>query len=182
MAFHYLVVLAAVAVAALTDILKFKVHNVVTLPLLLLGLAYHGFMGGWPGFVLSLVGAAVGFGLLLVFYLMGGIGAGDVKLLTALGAWLQLPWLVLWVFLAASLAAGIYALGLIAFNHSYRETWLNFRIIWYRLLAIGRALGGEDRMEDQAPLENPRARLIPFAAMIGLGVVTVLTWLAMNNQ
>src|SRR5262249_27029843 len=137
--------------------------------------------GGWLGFGSSLVGAIAGFGLLLVFYLMGGIGAGDVKLLSALGAWLGLP-LIIWVFIAASLAAGAYAIGVIVLQQSYRATWLNFRIIWYRLTAIGRALGGEDRVEDQVPLDNRRARLIPFAAMIALGVVAVVVWQAFKSQ
>ena len=73
------VVVVGALIAAFTDIWKYKVHNVLTLPFLASGLAYHGLTHGWPGLAASLAGALFGFGVLFVFYLMGGMGAGDVK-------------------------------------------------------------------------------------------------------
>src|SRR5207248_19483 len=85
------VVLTASAVAAVTDVWKFKVYNALTLPLVLSGLLYHAVVGGWAGLLGSLLGCLFGFAILFAFFLMGGMGAGDVKLMAAIGAWLGVP-------------------------------------------------------------------------------------------
>jgi hypothetical protein len=65
--------------ASVTDLWKFKVYNVLTLPTLILGVVVSAILGGWSGFGSSLLGAALGFGLLVVFFAVGGVGGGDVK-------------------------------------------------------------------------------------------------------
>src|SRR5262249_17568070 len=95
--------------AAVSDVWMFKVHNVLTVPLLLSGLVYHGVVGGGGALTSSAFGVLFGFGVLFAFYLMGGMGGGDVKLMAALGAWLGMP-LIVYVFLVSALAAGLYAL------------------------------------------------------------------------
>jgi prepilin peptidase CpaA len=169
------VVSAGVIVAGVTDLWKFKVHNLLTLPLLLSGLLYHAWVGGLPGLGASAVGALFGFLILFLFYLMGGIGGGDVKLLAAVGAWLGLP-LTFFVFIVTSLAAGIYAVALLVAYGHWRRTWINVRIAWYRLTAIGRHLGGEDRVEQAVQGAEPRKNCIPFAAMMALGLCGTLIW------
>ncbi|HZT82502.1 MAG TPA: A24 family peptidase [Gemmataceae bacterium] len=176
-----LVVLAGALIAAFTDVWKFKVHNLLTLPLLLAGVIYHTVMGsmsetGWSiGLLNSLLGALFGFGILIVFYIVGGMGAGDVKLMAAIGAWLGWP-LTFYVFIASALAAGVYSVVLILAYGRLRETWLNLKIIWHRLAAVGRHLGGEDRIEAEVNRADRRRRVIPFAAMIAVGVVALLLW------
>jgi prepilin peptidase CpaA len=169
------VVLAAVFVAAVTDVWKFKVHNVVTFPLLIGGLVFHGISEGPLGLGGSLLGATFGFGVLIGIYILGGMGAGDVKLMTAIGAWLGLE-LTFYVFLASSLAAGIYALAMIVINHRIPETWLNVRIACHRLAALGRFLATEQRVEAAVAQPDRRGRIVPFAAMIGFGVVATIVW------
>jgi prepilin peptidase CpaA len=174
------VVIVAALAAAVTDVLRFKVHNVLTLPLLTAGLAYAAATGGWGGFLASLAGALLGFGVLFGFYLMGGMGGGDVKLLAAIGAWLGLE-RTFYVFLVSSLAAGVYALALVLRHHKAAETWTNLQIIWHRLAAIGRHLGAEDRVEAEVNHPERRGRIVPFAAMIALGVIVTLAWLWNNG-
>jgi prepilin peptidase CpaA len=103
------------------------------------------------------------------------MGGGDVKLMAALGAWLGVPF-TFYVFIASSLAAGVYALGLIVGCGRVRETWINLKIIWHRVAAVGRHLGGEDRIEDEVGRDDRRRRLIPFAAMVAVGLVAALLW------
>ena len=105
------VVIVATCCAAVTDIRTFKIYHAVTVPLLLSGIFFRLLLGGWAGLGDSLAGAFFGFASLLVFYILGGMGAGDVKLMAGVGAWLGMP-LTFHVFLAASLAAGVYALAL----------------------------------------------------------------------
>jgi prepilin peptidase CpaA len=171
------VVLVAALIAAVTDVWKFRIHNFITVPLLLSGLAYSYYHGGPTEFVLSLLGALAGFSMLIGFYALGGMGSGDVKMVAAMGAWLQLPW-ILYVVLAGALAAGAYALVLIAFNGRMQETWLNLQIVWHRVSRFGRYLAAEERVEDAVTADERRQRLIPFAAMLVVGIVAllVLAW------
>ena len=85
------VVIIATCCAAVTDIRTFKIHHNVTVPLLLTGIAFRSIVGGWVGLGDSLAGAFFGFSSLLVFYLLGGMGAGDVKLMAGVCAWLGMP-------------------------------------------------------------------------------------------
>jgi prepilin peptidase CpaA len=171
------VVFIAVLAMAVTDLWQFRVHNVLTLPLLLSGLIYQGLMGGAPGLVNGLLGALFGFSALIVFCMMGGIGAGDVKLLAGVGAWLGLP-LTIYVFIASSLAAGIYSMILLLRSRKLRETWVNLQIAWYRLKAVGRYLGSESDVEAAVTQAERRQRLVPFAAMVAVGLVGALLTLA----
>ena len=75
-------------IAAATDICKFKVHNALTLPALCSGVLVSFWHGGLHGLAMSVLGAIVGLSLLLPFFLVRGVGGGDVKLLAAIGAWL----------------------------------------------------------------------------------------------
>lgn len=168
-----IVVLVAVGIATVTDVRTFKIHNVLTLPLLASGLAYHGYVGGTDGLTNSLLGALFGFGALLFLYLAGGMGGGDIKLMAGVGAWLGVP-LTFAVFLAASFAAGIYAVVLILVHGRLRETWVNLQLLGYRIWAVGRQIGGEDRIEAQVKRADRRGRLIPFGAMMGVGLLALL--------
>lgn len=177
-----IVTLTAVLIAAIIDIWKYKVHNLLTFPLFLSGVIYHGVTAGSSGVADSLLSALFGVGVLILFYAMGGVGGGDVKLLAAIGAWLKLP-LTIWVFLASSLAAGVYAIILILYSGRTKETWTNLRIIGYRLLAVGRHLGAEDEIETELGRDDRRVRLIPYAAMIAVGMVSLLGfWYVVKGQ
>ena len=169
------VVLIASIVAALTDILKFKVYNVLTLPLLVSGLLYHGVVGGPPQLLGSVLGLVLGGGVLMIFYLMGGMGAGDVKFMAAIGAWLGLV-LTFYVFLASAIAAGIYALVLIFAYGSLRETFVNLQIICQRVTILCRHLGSDERIETEVQRIDRHRRIIPFAAMMAVGIVFVLVY------
>jgi prepilin peptidase CpaA len=173
------VVFVAVLAMAVTDLWRFRVHNLVTLPLLVGGLIYQSLTAGTPGFVNGLLGALFGFSALILFCVVGGIGAGDVKLLAGVGAWLGMP-LTFYVFLGSSLAAGVYSMALLLKSRKLRETWVNLQIAWYRLRAIGRYLGSDSDVEQAVTHAERRQRLVPFAAMMVVGLIVALllvSWL-----
>ena len=70
------------------DVRTGRIPNWLTVPAFALGLLTHLGIAGWAGLKFSLLGFATGFGLLLVLMLIGGGGAGDVKMIGALRAWL----------------------------------------------------------------------------------------------
>ena len=177
------VVLVFGMLAAATDIRESRIENVLTIPLMLTGIFYHFAVGVfglslWQhgGVVDSLFGAAFGFGVLLIPWQMGGVDAGDVKLMTGVGAWLGLE-LSVWVFIASALIQGLYALALVYHDSSSNQTWMRFKLIWLRIKIFGRYLGSEDSVESDH-LQD-RSREISFGAMLilGLGVAAIGAWL-----
>ncbi len=81
-------VLAVSGLAAMTDLARARIPNLLTIPALGAGIAYHASSTGLQGALSATAGAAVGMGLLLWMFWLGAMGGGDVKLLAALGAWL----------------------------------------------------------------------------------------------
>ena len=74
--------------AAWIDGRDLKVPNWITFPMVLAGLAYSTFAGGLSGLNAGLLGMCVGLLTLLPLYSVGGMGAGDVKLMAGIGAWM----------------------------------------------------------------------------------------------
>jgi prepilin peptidase CpaA len=171
------VLLVAASIAAVTDVWKFKVHNGLTFPLLASGLAYHGIADGWSGLGASALGVLFGFAVLLVPYAMGGVGGGDVKFMAGVGAWLGVSDAIN-VFVIAALAGGVYGVALILLSGKPREALINLQILLLRLRAFGLHVRADERVEDEVKRSDRRRRLIPFAAMVALGVVatTLFSW------
>jgi Flp pilus assembly protein protease CpaA len=155
---------AACLVCATTDLRRFRVPNAVTLPLLASGLVYHAATAGWPGLRLGLVGAGFGFAVLFVPYALGIMGAGDVKLLAGIGAWLGQP-LTSDVLLASVICGGLYALLLTATTGRLRRTFAEIGTI------IARGVCRPEHPVSQVVAQPDRhGRLVPFAAMVALGL------------
>jgi prepilin peptidase CpaA len=74
------------AICVITDVKNRMIYNIIIFPGLLVAFVSHLIIGGWSDLAHSLVGFLVGFSLLLIPYLLGGMGAGDVKLLALVGA------------------------------------------------------------------------------------------------
>jgi len=72
--------------AGIIDYKKQKIPNYLTFPTVITALIYHFFLNGMNGVGFSLGGMFAGIALLIIPYAMGGMGAGDVKLLGAIGS------------------------------------------------------------------------------------------------
>jgi prepilin peptidase CpaA len=81
-----LILIILLMICVVTDVRERKIYNNILLPFFLLALLYSFYNGGLTGFTFAIVGSIVGFSILLVPYFMGGMGAGDVKLLAVIGA------------------------------------------------------------------------------------------------
>ena len=95
--------------ACTTDTFKSKIPNLLNFSLLLTGIVINTVNSGWHGTMMSLAGVGLGIALLLLPYLLGGMGAGDVKALGALGALIG-PYDLLHVFVYMGFYGGVFAL------------------------------------------------------------------------
>jgi prepilin peptidase CpaA len=135
--------------ATIDDLARRRIANWIPAAALAGGFGWQiGQKGLGQGVLQSLVGTAAGFGVFLIFYLLGGMGGGDVKLMAGFGALLGFPG-VLWAALFTAGVGGVMALAVVAFQSVRRL----FR----------RGTEGPDR-------NGERQDSIPYAPAITLGV------------
>ena len=113
--------LIVLATAAIHDAKYRKIPNIITFSTIVAGLAYHSWLSGFQGFLFSLGGAFLGLGLLIVFYLLGKMGAGDVKLMGAVGSILG-PAGVFNAFLFTAIVGGIYAIIILLMRGGFADS------------------------------------------------------------
>ncbi|HKJ34304.1 MAG TPA: prepilin peptidase [Balneolales bacterium] len=110
-------------VVAIIDLRSRKIPNLITFPTIVFGLIYFSITSGWKGFLFSLEGLALGIAIFSIPYLMGVMGAGDVKLMGAVGAIIG-PKGVFIAFLYTAIAGGFYALIILVFNINYLKNFI----------------------------------------------------------
>jgi prepilin peptidase CpaA len=100
----FLILLMAICVY--TDIKSKKIYNVVLFPAATIGLASNFLSGGVTGGITGIKGMMLGMALLLVPFILGGMGAGDVKLLGVVGAF-KGPGFVWTAFIFTAIVGGV---------------------------------------------------------------------------
>ncbi len=110
-----IILAAALVTATITDLKSQRIYNWLTFPLMLAGLIFHTIVGGLDGFLLSAAGFGLGLGIMIVPFLLGMMGAGDVKLMAGIGAWIGAA-NTFNAFFFTCLAGGAYAL-VVLFRH-----------------------------------------------------------------
>lgn len=128
--FSTLFLVILVTTSAVIDLRTQKIPNFITLPAMLIALTYHSALDGLNGLLFSLAGIAIGIALLIIPYLMGGMGAGDAKLMGAIGGVLGAK-AVIYAFFLTAAVGGIYALLLITI---YRANFQGFLRKQYDIL------------------------------------------------
>jgi prepilin peptidase CpaA len=109
---------------AATDLKSRRIPNLLTGPAILLGLMLHFAFDGWHGLLFSfLAGLACG-GVFVLFFLAGGMGAGDVKLMTAVGCLAGLANSPSLLVLTA-IAGGIMAVAFALLRGQLKQTFMN---------------------------------------------------------
>ena len=152
-----LIILIGVA-ASVEDLLRRRISNWIPCCALAGGVGYHLIAAGWKGALSSVLAAAAGFGVFLIFYWLGGMGGGDVKLMAGFGALLgsagRLMEAALWTAAAGAL------LALIWLGAARVRAWITS---WKA-----------SRRHGEPAAEENRAESIPYAPAIAIGA-----WLAL---
>ncbi len=169
------VVAVATAIALVTDLWKFKVYNGLTLPLLLTGLLFHSFAQNGLRLGFSALGLFCGFTGLIAFYAVGGFGAGDVKLMAGLGAWLG-PANTLSLLIVSALVSGLCAVVMSWWQGRLLERVLvaNAIVQQWRSGHFQPAKGVTVSVEEASQAADRRRRVMPFAAMVASGLMILL--------
>jgi prepilin peptidase CpaA len=110
----WIAILVGVA-AAVDDLARRQIANWIPAAALAGGLGWQIGQHGWWGWLYALGGAAAGFGVFLIFYLLGGMGGGDIKLMAGFGALLGASRLLEAALWTAG-TGGLLALGVLAFR------------------------------------------------------------------
>jgi prepilin peptidase CpaA len=129
------------------------------------GITYHVCTAGFDGLVLSIAGLLLGFSIFFVFHLKGGMGAGDIKLMAAIGS-LFGPKDILYTALFTAIAGGIYAIAVILVRHN-KQAVLRCKIMAKSLFFTGQLTHGE---ADTERLTTP----LRYAVAIAAGALMVL--------
>lgn len=142
----------------------------MTIPTVIIGLLYYVFTLGYEGFLFSGKGFLVGMGLLIIPYLLGGMGAGDVKLLAAIGALMGTSF-VFYSFIYTALIGGIIAIILIFKKRGVRKSFssLIFNVISIFLFKAN--LGTMILQKD-----NNSSISFPYGVAIVLGTLCTFVW------
>src|SRR5579875_2540028 len=121
---YLLAACACAAVSAVFDVRSRRIPNVITGPAVLAGLLLHGVVDSWHGLLSALAAGAICFAVFLVFHIAGGMGAGDVKLMAAVGCLAGLPH-VTFLLVFTALAGGVMGVALAILRGRLRETLFN---------------------------------------------------------
>jgi prepilin peptidase CpaA len=149
------------------DLRTRKIPNLLTAPAFLLGLAAHLAMGGPRGLLAALAAGLLAGAILLPGWLLKFMGAGDVKLMAAIGAWIGSPRLALYAALFSLVAGGIISLVAAARLGILSRTVRNAALLLPRVVA-GAGLSG-------APVETSGVR-VPKALAFLAGSLFALWW------
>jgi len=161
--------IATAAVAVAWDLTTRRIPNVLTFGAAAVAVVVHLYLDGWVGAGTSVGGWLAGAALFFPFFALRGMGAGDVKLLAALGAWLG-PAGAVWVALFASIAGGVMALAVSACTGYLKQAFTN---LWC-LLMDWRTAG--PRPVPELTLSSNRGPRLAYAVPVLAGLVFALWW------
>ncbi len=161
-------------VAAVIDGRQLKVPNWITFPMIVSGWAYSGIAFGWAGLGWSLVGTAVGLALLLPAYAVGGMGAGDVKLLAGVGAWV---WAsnTFYAFCVSAVIGGVIALVMVL----ARGAWKRHRAQFWLILNEFVTIRDPNQLAAVAADRKSSMMLLPYGIPIAIGSIAYFAWAGM---
>ena len=160
----WILTLALTLSAALLDWRSRRIPNWLTVPGLVSGVAVHAILNGWHGALFASEGAALALVVLLPLVLLRALGAGDWKLMGAVGAFLG------WQLFLFVLLGSIFASGIMAIVQMYRvgrviETLRNVVTLVKGFFAFGL------KKNPQISLDNPRLLKLPFGVAVAAATI-----------
>ena len=163
---HVKTVCVILIVAAYIDGKELRVPNWITFPMVLAGLIYSGFSGGWTGLGEGLLGMVVGLACLLPLYAVGGMGAGDVKLMAGIGAWLGVQ-TTFFAFCVSTVVGAVMAVVMVLSKGAFKKHYAQFLMILSEWLSIK----NPKELSQIAAERKPTMYLLPYGIPICIGSI-----------
>lgn len=167
-------------VAAVIDGIQLKVPNWITLPMIASGWVYsavsYSIVGDpwYVGLAWSIAGTAIGLGLLLPPYAIGGMGAGDVKLLAGVGAWVHCS-NTLMAFCVTVIVGGLIAVGQIAWHRGFTKHFKQLIFITNEIVTVR----NPETLSQIAAQRKSSMCLLPYGIPICIGTIGYFAWMGM---
>jgi len=144
-----------------------RIPNWLTVPGLFLGITVNSLLTGWHGAKLSLEGAGLALVLLLPLVLLRAFGAGDWKLMGAVGAFVG-PILFLFVLVGSLFVSGLMAMVAMMRTHRVRTTFRNLAVLVSGFISFG------FREKPYISLDNPELLKLPFGVAVAVSTLVCL--------
>lgn len=156
--------LIALIIATVSDIRSRRIPNWLVFPFLLAGMVVSAVTRGWSGLGQSVTGVLLAVFLLGIFYWLGGMGMGDLKLCAAIGAWIG-PQQLMLALVVMGLAGGVMALAWAIGGGFLKESLSGAGDLIFGLRRRG------FRPHATLVLTNPSTRKMPYAPAIAIGTI-----------
>jgi prepilin peptidase CpaA len=163
---HVRLVCVLLIVAAYIDGKQLRVPNWLTYPMVFAGLVYSAFAGGWAGLGDGVLGMFVGLACLLPLYAVGGMGAGDVKLLAGVGAWLGVS-VTFYAFCVSTVVGAVMAVAMVVYHRSVAKHYSQLLLILSEWLTIR----NPKELSQIAARRKPSMLLLPYGIPICVGSI-----------
>ena len=175
--YQWSIVISASLVGAACDLACHRIPNWLTAPMLFVGILVAVWYGGWMGLVDSLSGCCLMAVPYVILFVIAGGGAGDAKLMGAIGAWLGISMGVV-ALLCVAVTGALLGIGVAILHREGRSLMGN---VWGLSYTVAAMTLGQIK-PSQAPLVAPRTdsmRKMPYGAAIffGLCVAAVMDYL-----
>jgi prepilin peptidase CpaA len=166
-----LILVALVLTAAIWDLKSRRIPNWLSLTGIISGIALNSFLYGFTGCKESLEGMATAFGVYFLLYLVRAMGAGDVKLMAAVGSFVG-PGNWFMIFLITAVIGGVIALTILIWRKRLRKTFDNVFFIVSEMMHFRAPYMGREELS----VKSQKAFTLPHGAVIGLGCIVFLSW------
>lgn len=154
--------LLCAVIGSIHDLRERRIPNLLTGPAIVAGLVLHACVGHWSGLAYSALGGLIAGGIALVFFVAGGMGGGDVKLMTAIGCIAGIFSLHV-LLISIAIAGGVFGIAVSIYFGRLRDTLTN----------VGTLLSHHSRegfkQHPDLNLGNPGTLRLPFALPIAAG-------------
>ncbi len=174
------VVTITLIVAAVVDGFELKVPNKITFPFVISGWLYSAVfastmgMSWYESLGWSLLGTIVGLALLLPMHMIGGMGAGDVKLLAGVGAWIHVTH-TFYSFTVSAVIGAILAVLMVTYQKGWSKHINQFWLIVNEILTIK----DPEQLSTIAAERKSSMLLLPYGIPIAMGTIAYFAWMGM---
>ncbi len=162
--FLLLIAVVLAVVAAIMDLRQHRIPNWLTYPGIVLGFGCRGALLGWKGLASALAGCLLAGGVMFLFFMVRAMGAGDVKIMAAIGAFVG-PENAVAVLLATAICGGVLAIVYALYRKRMISTLKNLgSVLRFHAWAGVQA-------HPEVNLDNPEALRMPYGLAIALGTL-----------